>query len=160
MIAVCDVKIWMKCVHTLRTGRHKRQADITFLFQYIYNFRLKFFVSSWMISILVVCIKNLQFINHSHDLLYEDLEYHHTWAWGTFVIRISIKFGVRVWSLFLSHNLIVGEANIQYQLIGNILSKRCNRDEMTESMIVDKFSADLTDTTCKCSGGSIDIRKF
>ena len=25
----------MKCVHTLRTGRHKRQADITLLFQYI-----------------------------------------------------------------------------------------------------------------------------
>ena len=24
----------MKCVHTLRTGRHKRQADITLLFQY------------------------------------------------------------------------------------------------------------------------------
>ena len=26
----------MKCVHTFGTGRHKRQADITFLFQYIY----------------------------------------------------------------------------------------------------------------------------
>ena len=25
----------MKCVHTLRTGRHKRQADITLLFQYM-----------------------------------------------------------------------------------------------------------------------------
>ena len=25
----------MKCVHTLRTGRHKRQADITLLFQFI-----------------------------------------------------------------------------------------------------------------------------
>ena len=24
----------MKCVHTFGTGRHKRQADITFLFQY------------------------------------------------------------------------------------------------------------------------------
>ena len=24
----------MKCVHTLRTGRHKRQADRTLLFQY------------------------------------------------------------------------------------------------------------------------------
>ena len=27
----------MKCVHTLRTGRHKREADITLLFQYIYG---------------------------------------------------------------------------------------------------------------------------
>ena len=26
----------MKCVHTFTTGRHKRQADITLLFQYIY----------------------------------------------------------------------------------------------------------------------------
>ena len=25
----------MKCVHTLRTGRYKHQADITLLFQYI-----------------------------------------------------------------------------------------------------------------------------
>ena len=25
----------MKCVHTFGTGRHKRQADITLLFQYI-----------------------------------------------------------------------------------------------------------------------------
>ena len=25
----------MKCVHTLETGRHKRQADITLLFQYM-----------------------------------------------------------------------------------------------------------------------------
>ena len=25
----------MKCVHTLKTGRHKRHADITLLFQYI-----------------------------------------------------------------------------------------------------------------------------
>ena len=26
----------MKCVHTFGTGRHKRQADITLLFQYIF----------------------------------------------------------------------------------------------------------------------------
>ena len=35
MILVCNVKIQMKCVHTFRTGRHKRQTDITLLFQYI-----------------------------------------------------------------------------------------------------------------------------
>ena len=35
MINVCKVKIWMKCVHPFGTGRHKRQADITLLFQYI-----------------------------------------------------------------------------------------------------------------------------
>ena len=34
MITVCNVKIGMKCVHTLRTDRHKRQADITLLFEY------------------------------------------------------------------------------------------------------------------------------
>ena len=27
----------MKCVHTFGTGRHKRKADITLLFQYILN---------------------------------------------------------------------------------------------------------------------------
>ena len=27
----------MKCVHKFGTGRHKRQADITLLFQYIYT---------------------------------------------------------------------------------------------------------------------------
>ena len=37
MITVCNVKICMKYVelHKFRTGRHKRQADITLLFQYI-----------------------------------------------------------------------------------------------------------------------------
>ena len=35
MIIVCNVKIQMKCVRTFRTGRHKCQADITLLFQYI-----------------------------------------------------------------------------------------------------------------------------
>ena len=30
-------EILMKCVHTFGTGRHKRQADITFLFEYIYT---------------------------------------------------------------------------------------------------------------------------
>ena len=35
IIRVCNVKIWMKCVHTFGTGRHKRQADITLLFQYM-----------------------------------------------------------------------------------------------------------------------------
>ena len=34
-MTVCNVKKWMKCVHAFRTGRHKRQADITLLFQYI-----------------------------------------------------------------------------------------------------------------------------
>ena len=34
MISVCNVKKRMKCVNTLRTGRHKRQAGITLLFQY------------------------------------------------------------------------------------------------------------------------------
>ena len=34
MITVGNVKILMKCVHTFRSGRHKRQADITLLFQY------------------------------------------------------------------------------------------------------------------------------
>ena len=29
----------MKCVHTFRTGRHKRKADITLLFQYILIFK-------------------------------------------------------------------------------------------------------------------------
>ena len=28
----------MKCVHPFGTDRHKRQADITLLFQYIYQF--------------------------------------------------------------------------------------------------------------------------
>ena len=27
----------MKCVHIFGTGRHKRQADITLLFQYMYE---------------------------------------------------------------------------------------------------------------------------
>ena len=35
MILVYNVKNLTKCVHTLRTGRHKRQADITLLFQYM-----------------------------------------------------------------------------------------------------------------------------
>ena len=38
MISVCNVNNWMKCVYTLRTGRHKRQADITLLFQYILKY--------------------------------------------------------------------------------------------------------------------------
>ena len=33
MIKVCKVKISMKCVHTFGTGRHRRQADITILFE-------------------------------------------------------------------------------------------------------------------------------
>ena len=32
------MKIRMKCVHTFGTGRHKRQADITLLFQYMISF--------------------------------------------------------------------------------------------------------------------------
>ena len=35
MITVGNVKICMKCVHTFGNGRHKRQADITLLFEYI-----------------------------------------------------------------------------------------------------------------------------
>ena len=35
MSRVGNVKIYMKCVHTFGTGRHKREADITLLFQYI-----------------------------------------------------------------------------------------------------------------------------
>ena len=35
MITVGNVKILMKCVHTFGTGRHKREADITLLFEYI-----------------------------------------------------------------------------------------------------------------------------
>ena len=31
----------MKCVYTFRTGRHKRQADITLLFEYIFYINLK-----------------------------------------------------------------------------------------------------------------------
>ena len=34
MIKVGNVKYGMKCVHTFEMGRHKRQADITLLFQY------------------------------------------------------------------------------------------------------------------------------
>ena len=34
MIKVCKVKILMKSVHSFGTGKHKRQADITLLFQY------------------------------------------------------------------------------------------------------------------------------
>ena len=37
MITVGNVKFWMQCVLTFGTGRHKRQADITLLFQYIFN---------------------------------------------------------------------------------------------------------------------------
>ena len=36
MITVCYVKILMKCVHTFITDRHKCQADITLLFEYIF----------------------------------------------------------------------------------------------------------------------------
>ena len=32
----------MKCVHTFGTGRHKRQADITLLFEYISDDNVKF----------------------------------------------------------------------------------------------------------------------
>ena len=35
-ITECNEKNEMKCVHTFRTGRHTRQADITLLLQYIY----------------------------------------------------------------------------------------------------------------------------
>ena len=34
----------MKYVHTLSTGRQKRQADITLMFQYIFYARLKYFL--------------------------------------------------------------------------------------------------------------------
>ena len=34
------VKIWMKYVHTFGTGRHKRQADWTLLFEYTTFFML------------------------------------------------------------------------------------------------------------------------
>ena len=36
MITVGNVKFLMKYVDTFGTGRHKRQADITLLFQYIW----------------------------------------------------------------------------------------------------------------------------
>ena len=35
----------MNCVHALRTGRHKRQADITLLFQYIKSKEFRFLTS-------------------------------------------------------------------------------------------------------------------
>ena len=37
----------MKCVRTFGTGRHKRQADITFLFQYIYADALSLLLSTF-----------------------------------------------------------------------------------------------------------------
>ena len=43
MITVGNVKTVMKCVHTFGTGRHKRQADITLLFQY-----MSFRNTSWL----------------------------------------------------------------------------------------------------------------
>ena len=39
----------MKCVHTFGTGRHKRQADITLLFQYI-----TVLITSALITLLIV----------------------------------------------------------------------------------------------------------
>ena len=39
----------MKCVYTLRTGRHKRQADKTLLFQYISLSRVK------ITKVLTIC---------------------------------------------------------------------------------------------------------
>ena len=35
MITVCNVKIRIKCIHTFKTGRHKRQADIILLLKYM-----------------------------------------------------------------------------------------------------------------------------
>ena len=29
----------MRCIYTLETGRHKRQADITLWFEYIFNLK-------------------------------------------------------------------------------------------------------------------------
>ena len=38
MITVGNVKTCMKCIHTFGTGSHKRQVDITLLFQFtLYN---------------------------------------------------------------------------------------------------------------------------
>ena len=37
MFAVGNAKILMKCVHTFGTGIHERQADITSLFEYMYE---------------------------------------------------------------------------------------------------------------------------
>ena len=43
----------MKCVYTLKTGQHKRQADITLLFQYIFTFLIET-QSSFLINTLTV----------------------------------------------------------------------------------------------------------
>ena len=45
----------MKCVHTFGTGRHKRQADTTLLFQYILRGRgLKFSIYDLLVSLEIV----------------------------------------------------------------------------------------------------------
>ena len=61
MIKVCMVKIWMKCVQRFGTGRYKRQADITLLFQYIYMTAILLNCISWLCiclagSCMCVCV--------------------------------------------------------------------------------------------------------
>ena len=48
----------MKCVHTLRTGRHKRQADITLLFQYITKKRI-FFLYGVIKENIILCWRSI-----------------------------------------------------------------------------------------------------
>ena len=51
------LKSYLKCVHTLRTGRHKRQADITLLFKYMLK-TLYYFMKNGLckISLLILLI--------------------------------------------------------------------------------------------------------
>ena len=79
MITIGNVKIWMKCVHTFETGRHKRQADITLLFQYTFFnpgdeiyviFRQKLVFFSFGILYNLKVQKKFEFLTSSHDVIY------------------------------------------------------------------------------------------
>ena len=58
----------MKCVHTFGTGRHKRQADITLLFQYMF---LKISVCSLVIAYLdyITNLEILPYLLHFSEVL-------------------------------------------------------------------------------------------